>query len=41
MILFQNLRKKYYIPGELKTREEIEGNIKHHFFSLLRLFQML
>ena len=25
MYLFQNLRKKYYIPGELKTREEVEG----------------
>lgn len=25
IISFQNLRKKYYIPGELKTREEVEG----------------
>ena len=24
-MLFQNLRKKYYVTGELKTKQEIEG----------------
>jgi len=32
IISFQNLRKKYYVPGELKTREEVEGIKTPHSF---------